>query len=148
MFGVADPIRGVLPVEQHDVEVLGLRGAAHVVEALARVGVRVGGDLGHELIALTGKRLQRFAEHRGRDVGFGGLEEADAAVVGVVDEAVELLLAERGLHVAVVGAGAEGEPAYLHATLAEGDGIGGGTAGLHAGRRCRRWRGFRQRSRS
>ena len=51
----------------------------------------------------------------GVDIGLGCLEEADAAVVGVVYEAVELLLAERGLHVAVVGAGAEREAAYLDA---------------------------------
>ena len=81
-----------------------------------RVALVEGGDLGHELIAVAREWLERFAEHGGHvDVGLGGFEEADAVIVGVVDEAVEFLLAERGLDLAVVAAGAKGEARDLHA---------------------------------
>ena len=60
-------------------------------------------------------------------------------IVGVVDEAVEFLLAKRGLDLAVVGAGSEGEAGDLHARFAEGDGVGscfGGGTGCGLQRDC------------
>jgi hypothetical protein len=58
-------------------------------------------------------------------IGFGGFEEADAAVVGVADEAGEAFLAQLALDAATVGAGAEGEAGGLDFGLAEGDPVGG-----------------------
>jgi hypothetical protein len=122
------PVGGGLPVEEHDVEVVGLEGFEHGVEALGGVAV-VGGDLVHDDVALTRVGLEGFAEHGGGHVGFGGFIEADAALIGVSDETVEFLLAERGLHVAVVGAGAEGEARGFDVGAAEGDFIECGTGG-------------------
>ena len=58
-------------------------------------------------------------------VGVGGFEEADAAVVGVADEGVEVVLAEIALDGAAVTAGSEGEASDLDVGLAQGDPVGG-----------------------
>ena len=65
---------------------------------------------------------------RGSRVGLGGLKEANAVIVGVVDQAGELLLPQRVLHVSVVAAGAEGEARDLQAGIAQRDHVGGGAA--------------------
>ena len=59
-------------------------------------------------------------------VGLGGLEEADAVVVGVADGLGEGFLAEVALHGSAHAAGAEGEPGDLDSGVAEGDPVGGG----------------------
>ena len=45
-LGCGGPVIGVLPMEEHDVEVVGLSSAQHVVEALCGIDAFVGGDLG------------------------------------------------------------------------------------------------------
>ena len=106
---------GVLPVEQHDVEVFGLRGAAELVEACEGIAFVERSHLGHELIAIARKGLERLAEHGGSRVSLRGFEEADAMIVGIGDEAAEFLLAECGLDLAVIGTGSERETRDLHA---------------------------------
>jgi len=113
-------------VEQHDVEVVGVGLAAEVVEALLGIAVGVGSDLGHEAVGVAGDAAQGDAEHAMHfGVGFGGFEEADAAVVGVTDQGVELVLAEVALDCSVVGSGAEGEARDFDVRLAQGDPVGG-----------------------
>ena len=49
-------------------------------------------------------------------------------VVGVVDQAGELLLPQRVLHVPVVAAGAESQARHLQPGIAQRDHVGGGAA--------------------
>src|SRR5689334_18795678 len=57
-------------------------------------------------------------------VRFGGLEEADAAVISVPDQPVKLILAKLSLHSSAECAGAEGEPRDFHIGFPERDPIG------------------------
>ena len=65
---LCDPVAGVLPVKQHDVEVFGLRNAAHLVKTLLRIDARIRRDLVHKLVAVARVRLECLAEHRRRHV--------------------------------------------------------------------------------
>ena len=53
-----------------------------------------------------------------------GLEEADAAIVGVAHQMREAVLPQVALHLAADGAGAERQACHLHAGTAERDQIG------------------------
>ena len=88
----------MLHVEQHDVEVFGLRLFAHLVDRGLRIGV-VGGDLRHERVAVAGKPLESNAEHLVHlRIGLRSLKEADAVIVGVAHQARESILPQLALH--------------------------------------------------
>src|SRR5258708_21086173 len=87
------PAGRVLPMQQHDVKVLSLRGVPQFVELGLWVDTLVeGGHLAHELIAVARQAFQRLSQHSRRLVGLGRLKEADAAIVGIAYEPRELLL--------------------------------------------------------
>ena len=71
-----------------------------VVDLDLRVNVSVGGDLGHQTIAIAGNSRRAMpSEHSVHfGIGFGGLEEADAVVVGVADRLGEGFRPEAALH--------------------------------------------------
>ena len=122
---VGRPCRRVLPVQQHDVEVFGVGQAAELVELLLRVDAVAGRHLRHQLVAVARDALQGDAEHLVHlAVRFGGLEEADAAVVGVAHQPREPLLPEFALHLAADGACAERQPGDFDSGSAERDQIG------------------------
>src|SRR5271165_5341885 len=85
--GVRRPRRGVLPMQEHDVEVFGIREFAKFVEFFLRIDTLMRGDLGHDAVTVARNAFQRDAEHLVHvGVGFCGFEEANAAVVGVTDQ--------------------------------------------------------------
>ena len=91
-------------------------------------GIAGGGRavLRHELVAVARDALERDGQHlRHAVIAFGGLEEADAAVVGVADEPGELRLPELTLHAAAEGAGSKSESRDFHVRLAERHPVGG-----------------------
>ncbi len=95
----------------------------------------IGGHLGHELVAVAGNAFERFAKHLLRvAVGFGGLEETDAVVVGVADEARESFLTEFLLSLAALGTGAESEAGDFHSGFAESDPIRCGAGSAKTGK--------------
>jgi hypothetical protein len=128
--GVDGPGGSVLPVQQHDVEVVGVGQGAQLVEFLLRVDALVGRrHLGHQLVGVPGNPLQGDPQHLVHlAVRLGGLEEADAAVVGMAHQTGEPLLSELALHLAADAPGAEGEPRHLHPGPAQGDEVGRGLA--------------------
>src|SRR6185437_2179978 len=124
---VARPCGGVLPVQQHDVEVFGVRQFTQLVELLLRVDCFVKSrHLRHELITVARNPFQRDAEHLVHlAVGFGGFEETDAVVVGISHQASESILPELSLHLAAEASGAEREARYFHPGAPERHIIGG-----------------------
>src|SRR5208283_288586 len=54
-------------------------------------------------------------------VGFGTVEVADALVIGIMDEPIELSLAQRLLHLATAAAGPHAETTESDAGVAQGD---------------------------
>src|SRR6266513_1776540 len=93
------PVGCVLPMKQHDVKVLGLRGAPQLVELYLRVNTLVeGSHFAHQLIAVTRQPFQRLSQHSGRLVGLSRLKEADAVIIGITHQARELLLPQSGLY--------------------------------------------------
>ena len=115
----------MLPVQQHDVEVIGVRELAQLVDLLLRIHAFAGGDLRHQPVAVARNALQRDAQHSVHvAVGLGGFEEADAAVVGVAHQPREAVLSQVALHLAAEGAGAEREPRHLHAGFSQRHPIG------------------------
>src|SRR4051794_19541545 len=87
------PIGCVLPMQEHDVEVLSLRGAPQLVELGPRVDALVeGSHLAHELVAVARQAFQRLSQHSRGLVGLSRLKEADAAIVSIADEPREFLL--------------------------------------------------------
>ena len=124
--GDVGPFADVLPVEERDVEVVGVDLLAELIDADLRIDGIFGRHLGHELIGVARDAFEGDAEHAVHVViGVGGFKEADAMVVGVADEAIEALLAEVALDRSIVGAGTEGEARDLDAGFAEGDEVGG-----------------------
>ena len=74
-------------MQQHHVEVIGIRELAQFVDLLLRIHAFARRHLRHEPVAIARNALQRHAEHLVHlAIGFGGLEEANAAVVGVADQ--------------------------------------------------------------
>jgi hypothetical protein len=89
------------------------------IDALAR------GHLRHEPVAVARNALERDAEHAVHvAVRLSGLEETDAAVIGVAHLPRELSLTEFALHAPAVGPCAERQPRHLDARLAERHPIG------------------------
>ena len=95
---IGGPCGGVLPVQQHDVEVFGVGLLAQLVELRLRIDAVVRGHLGHEPVAIPRNALERHAQHLLHvAIGFGGFKETDAAVVGVAHQARKLVLAKVAL---------------------------------------------------
>src|SRR5690606_25091697 len=118
------PRRRVLPVKEHDVEVVRAGEPAELVELLLRVDTIAGRHLRHDLVALAGQALQGDAEHSVHlAVGLGRLEEADAAVVGMAHEPREAVLSERTLYPSAETARAERKPADCDARPPQRDQI-------------------------
>ena len=125
--GVGGPGCDVLIVEEHDVEIICSGKLAELVNFVLGIDAFAGGDLGHEAVAVAGDAFEGDAEHLVHfAVGFGGFKKADTVVVGMTDEAGELVLTEFALRATAHGAGAEGEAGDFDAGFAEGDPIGGG----------------------
>src|ERR1035441_619899 len=73
------PVSRVLPVQQHYIEVFGLRGAPQFVKFCLGVNALMErSHLGHQLIAIAWQAFQCLAQHCWRLVSLGRLEEADA----------------------------------------------------------------------
>src|SRR5579872_3881629 len=109
------PVGRVLPMQQHDVKVLRLRGAPQFVELGLRINPLVeGSNLAHQLIAVARQAFQRLSQHSRRLVGLSRLEETDAAIVGITHDPRELLLAQRGLYRSAVRPGSKGQPRHIY----------------------------------
>src|SRR5580700_5968434 len=107
---VCGPGRGMLPVQQHDVEVFGIREFAQLVEFLLRIHDWPGGHLRHDAIAIARNALQGHAEHPVHlAVRLSRLEEANAVVVGVSHQPRKPVLSQVALHLAAEAAGAKRE---------------------------------------
>jgi len=106
----------MLPVQEHDVEVFGIREFAQLVEFLLRIHALVGGYLGHEAIAIAWDSLQGHAEHPVHlTVRLGSFEEANAAVVGVAHQPGKPVLSQVALNLAAEACLCQGKPRHLHA---------------------------------
>jgi hypothetical protein len=117
--------RRVLPVEQHDVEVVRVGEAAELVELLLRIDAVAGRHFRHQLVAVARNALQGDAQHPVHlAVRFGRLEEADTAIVGVAHQPRERVLPELALDLPADGARAEREPRDFHSGPAERDQVG------------------------
>src|SRR5215472_3897336 len=105
------PGSGVLPMQQHDVEILCIRQLAQLVPFLLRIHPIARGHFRHQLIAVPWNALQRYAEHLVHfAIRLGGLEKADAAVVGIPHQARKSILPEFSLYLAAEAAGTKGKP--------------------------------------
>src|ERR1700675_429857 len=60
---VCRPCRGMLPVQQHDVEVFGIREFAQVVKFLLRIHTLPSGHLRHKAVTIAWNALERHSEH-------------------------------------------------------------------------------------
>ncbi len=88
----------VLVMHQHDVEIIGVGQLAQLVDFLERVHAFARGYLRHQPVGIARNALQRDPQHAVHiAVSLGGLEKADAAVVGVAHEAGELVLPQLAL---------------------------------------------------
>ena len=82
---------------------------------LLRIHTFMGGHLGHDPIAVARNALQGHSEHPVHlAVRLSGLEEANAAVVGVAHQTRKAFLSQVALHLAAEAAGAKREPRHLH----------------------------------
>src|SRR5947207_8140904 len=105
----------MLPVQQHDVEILRVRQLALLVKFLLRILAVVGGHFRHKLISLTRNALQSDAQHLVHlTVRFGCLEEANTTIVGIAHQPREPILSEIALHLAAEAPCAESQPRYFH----------------------------------
>jgi len=106
-------------VQQHYVDVLRIQVLAQAVDGGLRILGVTDAVLGHPACrsraACPGAPSPACGASR---VGVRRLEEPDAPVVGVTDEAGELLLAQLSLDLAAKRAGAEGQPGHLDARVA------------------------------
>ena len=119
-LALGGPGGGVLPVEKHDVKVLGLGELPQFVDLLLGIHVTVRGDLRHQFVTVARNALQSDAQHAVHvTVGLRRLKEANALVVGVAHQAGELVLPQLALHAATEGAGAEGKARHLDAGFAQ-----------------------------
>jgi len=115
----------VLPVQEHDVEIFGVRELAQFVDLLQRVAVLTRGHLRHQPVAIPRNAFQRQAEHAVHiAVGLGGLKEANAAIVGVAHQSRELVLAQLALYFSAKCPGAERQTRYLNIGISKLDPIG------------------------
>ena len=107
-------------MQQENVDVL----RAQLPAKLINLGSGIAGSgravFRHELVAVARDALERDGEHLWHAViTFGGLEEANAAVIRVTDKPGELRLPKLTLHAAGEGAGSKSESRDFHVRLAE-----------------------------
>src|SRR5580765_824930 len=104
----------MLPVQEHDVEVFGIREFAQLVEFFLGIHALAGGDLGHQAVTVTWEALQGYAEHPVHlAIRLGSLEEANAAVVGIAHQSRKPVLSQVALYLAAEASGAKGEARHL-----------------------------------
>src|SRR5437870_1630651 len=112
---VCRPCRGMLPVQQHHVEVLGIREFAQLVDFLLRIHTFSGRHLRHKLIIIARNALQGHSEHPVHvAVRLSSLEEANATVVGVAHQPGKSVLPQVALYLAAEAPSAKREPSHLH----------------------------------
>src|SRR5437773_1305107 len=109
------PSRGMLPVQQHYVEVLRIRQFTQLVEFLLRIHALPGGHLRHKPIAVAWNALQGDSEHPVHlAVRLSRLKEANALVVGVTHQPGKSVLSQIALYLAAEAACAKGEAGHFH----------------------------------
>src|SRR5258708_36825047 len=107
---VGGPCSGVLPVQQHDVEILRIGELPQLIELFQRVYARARGDLGHEAVAIARNAFQGHAQHAVHlAIRFRSFEETNTPFVSVANETSESFLPKVTLHHATDAARAEGE---------------------------------------
>ena len=95
---VRGPRSHVLVVQQHHVEVIGIRQLAQLIDLLLRIHAFARRHLGHQPVRIARNALQRHAQHLVHlAVSLGGLEEANAPVVRMADQLGELVLPQFAL---------------------------------------------------
>src|SRR4051812_49047058 len=113
-FRSVRPVGCVLPMQQHDVKVLGLRGAPQLVELCLRVNTLVeSSHFAHQLIAIARQPFQRLSQHAWRHVSLRRLKEADTVIVRKTHQTSELLLPQSSLYLTAVRPGSECQPCHL-----------------------------------
>ena len=111
-------------MQQDDVDVVDAQLQAVALEVAPGVGEVGGVGLGLDHVLVAGDALERLAEVDVRAVLVGDVEEADAVVEGVADDAGESLDAQPGLVArlpAADAAGAHADQRDLDARLAQRD---------------------------
>ena len=133
----------MLPVQQHDVEIVRVGQLAQLVDFGLWIDTVVRSDFGHQPVAVARDALQRNAQHPVHvAIRFGCLKEADAAIVGISHQAVELILAQVALHFTAHTAGPERQARHLDVRLAKRHPISGGSGSCLDGQAgCARQRG-------
>src|SRR5580700_5391328 len=117
-------------MHQHNVEVIGIRQLAQLIDLFLRIHPFARRHFGHQPVRIARNALQRHAQHLVHvAVSLRGFEEANAAVVRVAHQPGELILPQLALRSPADGPGAEREPRYLDAGFAERHPIGSCAAG-------------------
>ena len=105
----------MLPVQQHHVEVFGIREFAQLVDFCLRIYTFPGGHLRHKAITIARNALQGHSEHPVHvAVRLSSLEEANAAVVGVAHQPGKSVLSQVALYMAAEAPSAKREPRHPH----------------------------------
>src|SRR5262252_1233748 len=95
----------MLPVQQHYVEVVGIRQSAQLVEFLLRIHALSRGHLRHKPIAIAWNAFQSDSEHLVHfAVRLGSFEEANTLVVSVAHQLCESVLPQVTLYLAAEAA--------------------------------------------
>jgi len=124
------PVVGAHAMQQQDVEVVGVQLLAIAIDHGHRIVGLLQAVFRHQPVAIARNAGQRDAQHVVHaGVVLRSFEETNAVVVGVADQARELLLAEFALHFAAEGARAEGQAGHLDARVAERHPVGSGAFG-------------------
>src|ERR1700722_5346732 len=114
------PSRGMLPVQQHHVEILGIREFAQLVDFILRIHTFPSGHLRHNPIAIARNALQSHSEHPVHvAIRLRGLEEANAAVIRITHQPRKLLLPQVPLHSPAETPRAKRESRHFHLRFSE-----------------------------
>ena len=105
----------MLPVQQHHVEVFGIREFAQLVDFCLRIHTFPGGHLRHKAITIARNALQGDSEHPVHvAVRLSSLEKANAPIVGVAHQPGKPVLSQVALHLAAEAPSAKRESSHLH----------------------------------
>ena len=117
----------MLPMQQHDVEVVRIRKLPQFVDLRLRIYAFVRGrHLRHKPVTVARDALQRDAEHLVHfAVRFGRLEEPNAAVIGVAHQPRELFLPQIALHLPAARSSSKREACHFQIGVAQRDPISG-----------------------
>src|ERR1019366_3757221 len=106
----------VLVMQQHHVEVIGVRQLAQLIDLFLRIYPFARRHLGHQPVGIARNALQRLTQHLVHfAVTLGGLEETNAPVVAVAHQSRYPALPQLALRSPGEGTGAQREPRYLDA---------------------------------